>query len=145
MGDFWVESITWSWPTAFSAARSWLGSWCWSREVMLWCRVCCAPECQNNASIFVRHSLNHESSLSIFILLSSFRVVSHSGPQTYMLLYVFPVQGGFLQLGSSDVQHAHTAVRGSTRIRGMRATTPPWILRLWVFQHRTRTAHALWM
>ena len=43
---------------------------------------------------------------------------------------VFPVQGGFLQLGSLDMHHARTAVRGSTHIRGMRATTPPWILRL---------------
>ena len=42
--------------------------------------------------------------------LSSFRVVSHSEPQTYMLLY-FLFQGGFLQLGSPDIHHACTAVR----------------------------------
>ena len=41
---------------------------------------------------------------------------------------VFPVQGRFLQLGSLDIHHARTAVRGSTLIRGMRAITPPWIL-----------------
>ena len=42
---------------------------------------------------------------------------------------VFPGQGGFLlQLGSPDIHHACTAVSGY--IRGMRGTTPRWILRL---------------
>ena len=63
---------------------------------------------------------------------SSFIVYGGGFPFRALALHatVFPVQGGFLQLGSPDIHHARTAVRGSTHIRGMRATTPPWILRL---------------
>ena len=53
-----------------------------------------------------------------------------------MGLYFRPKANSCSFMGSPGIHCARTAARGSTHFREMRATTSPWILGLWVTQHR---------
>ena len=61
------------------------------------------------------------------ILLSIKGWFTTTGPQTNMQLYFRSKANSRSFLGSLGIHHAHTAARGFTHIREMRATTPPWI------------------
>ena len=68
-------------------------------------------------------------------------MVSHNrtpGLQYMRMYFQFKANSSSF-MGLPGIHDARTAARGSTPIREMRATTPPWILGLWVTQHRTRT------